>query len=63
MIIHFIANFPHDLFELDLKFNLDLLYERKKKDGRINITNNGQGELIKTVTGHSALLVCILNEK
>jgi selenocysteine-specific translation elongation factor len=68
MIIHFIANFPHDLFELKLKFNMDILYEKKmrkwKFDKRVKFVKQEDGTMtILTVTGHSALLVCMLNEK
>lgn len=35
MIIHFIANFPHELFDLELKIDMDMLFENKLKDGRV----------------------------
>ena len=64
MIIHFIANFPHDLFELKFKFNMNMLFEKKMRDdGRVKFVKHEDGtKTILTVTGHSALLVCMLNE-
>ena len=43
MIIHFIANFPHELFELDLKVNMGMLYESKKNDNRIIFDEYSRG--------------------
>jgi hypothetical protein len=67
MIIHFIANFPHDLFELKLKLNLDMLFEKKMDDPLRGIkfvdSDDKSFKTIKTVTGHSAFLLCMLNEK
>ena len=76
MIIHFIANFPHDLFDLELKLDMSTLFDRKMKAERIKFQEieykdikgkyNIKGysfKTILTVTGHSALNVCMLDEK
>lgn len=67
MIIHFIANFPHDLFELKLKLKLDKLFEKKLNSDNgikfVTIDKKNNTRTILTATGHSALLICMLNEK
>lgn len=66
MIIHFIANFPHDLFELKLQFNMDLLFENKinqQKDRRVKFVEKNKRQIMKTSTGHPAVVVCMLDER
>ena len=38
MIIHFIANFPHELFDIELKFDLEELFEKKIEAGIVTLT-------------------------
>lgn len=40
MIIHFIANFPHELFDLELKFDLEALFEKKIEAGMVTFTES-----------------------
>ena len=65
MLIHFVANFPHELFDLELKLNMNKLLETKLKKKKILFEKHGTEDrkTIMTVTGHSALAVCMLDEK
>ena len=66
MIIQFVANFPHDLFELKLQFNMDLLFENKIKqheNRRVKFVKKNGHKVMKTSTGHPAVVVCMLDEK
>ena len=64
MLVHFIANFPNQLFELKLDIDMETLFKEKRANKLIiyKQLNNHQKTML-TITGHSVLVVCMRNEK
>ena len=68
MIVHFIANFPYKLHDLEVKADFRNLLMSKKIDEYDNekfenTDKNKERRTIMTISGNSAISECILNEK
>ena len=61
-LVHFVQNFPHDLFDLDVHLDWVKFYDEANNNDRIKWSNDSGKKNAKSALGIPLINHCIINE-